>query len=131
MDLRKGTKTPGEREDEEAERLVRPSPKIKPPRRDLRREDMHVDKDPDKKPDKDLSKNFKDIGGSVATRVLERWARKTDPEMERRLRERVQQKNQKVKVRSKGTGKNVSVSKDRLSTRPDAYEEVKDQPKSQ
>ena len=32
------TKTNPEREDEEAERLVRPLPKVKPPRHDRRRE---------------------------------------------------------------------------------------------
>lgn len=58
------TKTPGEREDEEAERLVRPSPKLKPPRDDRKREKMQVESDPDLKgSDKDLSLNYKDVGG--------------------------------------------------------------------
>jgi hypothetical protein len=50
--FRQATKTRGEREDEAAEHLVRPSPKKKPPRHDLRRE--HVDEattDPDLKSD--------------------------------------------------------------------------------
>ena len=65
------TKSPGQREDEETERLVRPSPKIKPPRHDRRREisrpekDPDTDGDPDLKGDPDLSMNYKDIGGSV------------------------------------------------------------------
>lgn len=58
------TKTPGEREDEEAERLSRPSPKKKPPRDDSKRERMDADKDPDLSTyDKDLSLNYKDVGG--------------------------------------------------------------------
>lgn len=61
-----GTKERHERETEEAERLVRPLPKVKPPRRDKRREDMQVDKDPDlSKKDEDLSKNRREIGGST------------------------------------------------------------------
>ena len=41
---RHAVKTYTEREDAEAERLVRKSPKLKPPRRDRRREDMQPDK---------------------------------------------------------------------------------------
>jgi hypothetical protein len=65
-----GTKDRSEREDEEVERLVRPLPKIKPPRRDRRREQVQVDKDPDidedpdTKKNKDKSMNFREIGGS-------------------------------------------------------------------
>lgn len=72
MDIQ-STKTMPEREDEEAERLVRSDPKYKPPRRDRRRERM--DTDPDEEQDPDLSKNYKDIGGSVGV-VLLRWAKK-------------------------------------------------------
>jgi len=66
------TKTPAEKEDEEAERMVRPAPKLKPPRQDLRRNRVQPD-DPDVKTegadkDKDLSKNYK--------RVAARWLRK-------------------------------------------------------
>ncbi len=54
------TKTPGEREDEEANRLVRPDPKVKPPRRDLRRERIKPEEDPDLDwKDPDLSLNYK------------------------------------------------------------------------
>jgi hypothetical protein len=66
------TKTDAEREDEEAERLVRQSPKLKPPRKDRRRERME-DGDPDTdEDDKDTSMNRKDIGASrrVTTRFL-------------------------------------------------------------
>ena len=62
---RRATKTEPEREDEEAERLVKPLPKKNPPRRDRRRERMKPDSDPDvEDPDPDMSKNYKDIGGS-------------------------------------------------------------------
>jgi hypothetical protein len=60
------TKDLHEREEEEAERLVRPLPKVKPPRHDLRREQVEAEHDPDMgKSDKDLSKNRREIGGST------------------------------------------------------------------
>ena len=57
------TKTQAEREDREAERLVRPSPKLKPSRDDSKRKRVQVD-DPDTSEarDKDLSLNYKDNG---------------------------------------------------------------------
>lgn len=75
------TKTKPEKEDEEAERLVRPSPPKKPPRKDLRRErvkegDPDVDAG-DRGDDDDLSLNYK--------RVARRWvagAKKKDQEPE-------------------------------------------------
>lgn len=61
-----GTKDLHEREEEEAERLVRPLPKVKPPRHDRRREQVEVERDPDlNKTDKDLSRNRREIGGST------------------------------------------------------------------
>lgn len=61
-----GTKDLHTREEEEAERLVRPLPKIKPPRHDRRRERVEVERDPDlNKTDKDLSRNRREIGGST------------------------------------------------------------------
>ena len=66
------TKTPAEKEDDEIERLVRPAPKLKPPRQDLRRERVEPDdsdvetEGADK--DNDLSKNYK--------RIAARWLRK-------------------------------------------------------
>ncbi len=69
------TKTNPEREDGEAERLIRPLPKFKPPRYDRRREQMSVDENTDEKKDPDMSKNYKDIGGAV----LHRWAKKNVP----------------------------------------------------
>ena len=58
------TKSDGEREEEEVERLSRPSPKKKPPRDDSKRERVEVERDPDVDTyDKDLSQNYKDVGG--------------------------------------------------------------------
>jgi hypothetical protein len=60
------TKDTEDRFDEEADRLVRPSPRKKPPRHDKRRERVNVDTDPDlSERDPDMSLNYKDVGGSV------------------------------------------------------------------
>ena len=57
------TKTDAEREDAEAARLVRPAPKLKPPRDDSRRERVRVDDpDTDVARDRDMSLNYKDNG---------------------------------------------------------------------
>lgn len=65
--LKTATKTDAEREDEATEKLVKPSPKKKPPRKDLRNERVESEDDPDlDTDDDDLSLNFK----KVATRVL-------------------------------------------------------------
>src|SRR5271170_1917426 len=72
------TKDRYELETDESNRLVRPSPKVKPPRRDKRRETMDpdrdpdIDDDPDIAHDKDLSLNYKNIGGSIVGRVISR-----------------------------------------------------------
>lgn len=62
--MRVAKKSPGQRGDDEARRLVRTPPKVKPPRHDRRREHMDDDPDPDLKDsdaqDKDLSLNYKD-----------------------------------------------------------------------
>lgn len=75
-----GTKTESEKSDEEAERLISPSPKNKPPRTDKDRRRVKIDdKDIDKDPDinsKDTSMNYKVIGGSlggVVTRIASRY----------------------------------------------------------
>jgi hypothetical protein len=75
---RQGTKTPGEREDEETERLVRPTPKVKPSRHDRKREQVDATPDPDlsSEKDKDLSLNYKDLAASVAARWVEAGAAK-------------------------------------------------------
>lgn len=114
---RRATKDHVERETEETERLVRPSPKVKPPRHDKRRELVDPDKDPDlDTSDKDLSKNFKDIGGSIGDRVLKRWAADEAPA-----------KPKKVKVRSKETGWVGWISEDSLKSHAGDYEPVKDE----
>jgi len=63
---RVGTKTPAEREDDQAERLVRPSPKKKPPRMDLRRERV-------KEKDPDTDTKDPDTTASIAARVATRY----------------------------------------------------------
>ena len=68
--LKKATKSDAEKEQEEAERLVRKSPKKKPPRKDKERSRVEVE-DPDTDTeDKDLSMNYKDIGGSVVLAAM-------------------------------------------------------------
>lgn len=104
----RATKTVPEREDEEADRLVRPAPKDKPPRRDRRREQVQVDDDPDKEKDPDTSKNYKDIGGSV----VRRWAKK-----------------KLIRVRDRKTGEPVNVSPKTLKEKSDQYEEIKPEEK--
>ncbi len=96
--MKVATKERTQWEDEEAERLVRPAPKQKPPRHDRRRERMNVDPDIDEDPD--LAK--------IAARV-------------------VAQVQDRVPARSKETGDIVFVSPDTLRERPNEYEEVKDE----
>jgi hypothetical protein len=73
------TKDTYEREGDEASRLVRPAPKVKPPRLDKRREVTHSDRDPDTsgdpdlKGDRDMSLNYKNVGGSLVERVAGRY----------------------------------------------------------
>jgi DNA topoisomerase IB len=62
---KKATKTPAEKEDEAAAELVKPAPKHKPPRHDLRRERVQID-DPDvgyngADKDRDLTLNYKRV----------------------------------------------------------------------
>lgn len=107
MDLR-ATKTHSERVDDEAERLVRPAPKDKPPRRDLRRERVEIEDGTEKK-DKDLSLNFKDIGGSLQERITWRFLSAKTP---------------RIKVRLRETGKVVNVSEETLKAEPGKYEKI-------
>jgi len=110
---RVGTKDHVERETEEAERLVRPAPKVKPPRHDKRRERMDVDTDPDlDTTDKDLSKNYKTIGGSLASRVLQRWAKED---------------LLSVRLKADPSSKVVQVSQNTLKENPGKYELIKDE----
>ena len=75
LQIKVGTKSPAEREDEEVERLVRRNPTKKPPRHDLRRERIRVEDDPDiedlgQEGDKDISRNFKRVGSELISSVI-------------------------------------------------------------
>lgn len=68
MSVKTAVKTHAENEDDEAQKLVRESPKLKPPRHDLRNERMEHDKDPDmggtgasEGGDRDLTLNYKRV----------------------------------------------------------------------
>lgn len=68
LEGRVATKSEGEKQDAEADRLVRPAPKKKPPRHDLRRERVETEDDtgkPNAENDRDLSQNYK--------KVADRW----------------------------------------------------------
>lgn len=112
------TKDHYERENEETERLIRPSPKVKPPRKDKRRELVEPDKDPDlDQKDPDLSMNYKDIGGSMSARVL------TRAHVRARALLADDQSN-KVKVKHKETGWTGWVNKETLKEKGNEYEVV-------
>lgn len=71
------TKTDGEKEDEGAERLVRPAPKDKPPRHDLHQEKVkESDPDLDTKDD-DLSLNYKKVAYNIEA-INKRQQKKND-----------------------------------------------------
>ncbi len=98
------TKTPYERQQEEDERLVRPNPSDKPPRRDLRRERVQPERDPDSgdsSDQKDRSHNYKNIGGSVVTATKDR-----------------------IPAKNRATGETVMISPDTLKEKPGEYEPV-------
>lgn len=97
-----------EREEREDERLIRPSPKAKPPRKDLERGRVQPDRsdDPDEKQDqKDRSTNYKDAVVRVMCRYAEAAA-------------------EKVTVRRKKDDKVVVVNRETLKTEGGAYEEI-------
>lgn len=66
---RVGTKTQSEREDEDVERLVKPAPKKKPPRHDLRQNKVREDDGDLDTSDDDLSLNYKNSAQRVAMAV--------------------------------------------------------------
>ncbi len=106
---REATKTDLQKQDEEFERLVRPSPKLKPPRHDLRRERVDFESDPDNDDSsdkKDRSRNFKDIGGSIIARLVRRA------------------RDERIPAKSRETGKIVQISPNTLKERPGEYEVV-------
>lgn len=106
MTCRWATKTHHEREEEEAERLVRPSPKIKPPRRDLRRETVDVEETSDKEDDSDTSLNYKTIGGSLVERVVQRFG------------------TEWVRVKNRDKDRVTRVTPETLKENPELYEKV-------
>ncbi len=125
------TKDPYELETEETERLVRPAPKVKPPRHDRRRDtvddvcDPDIDTDPDIARDKDLSLNFKNIGGSMHPMAL-RVARRFRADIDRSSVEHASEtkhpehpdddesKSELINVVRKEDGKHVQVSEETL-----------------
>lgn len=123
--VRLATKTPGEREDEEASRLVRPAPKKKPPRRDRRRERMETttESDPDLN-GKDKSLNYKVIGGSTSRRVVARYFARTgaDAPPSPPQPPRPRKKSDKIPARSRETGEKVYVTRETLKKEPGKYE---------
>jgi hypothetical protein len=106
MTLRWATRDTHEREEDEAERLVRPAPKVKPPRHDRRRNTIEPEDDSDEEGDGDLSLNFKTIGGSVAQRVVQRFA------------------TEWVRVRNRDKDHVTRVTPETLKEQPDLYEKV-------
>lgn len=80
--FKSATKTTSEKEDEAVDALIKPSPKKKPPRKDLKKRRVDVG-DPDLDgQDDDLSRNYKKVAVRVAmaVRVAERFAAKTKKE---------------------------------------------------
>lgn len=105
-----GTKTRAEREDEEAERLIRRSPKVKPPRRDLRRE---IIQETDRDKERDLVKKKEEGEGEVEKKAFS-------------LIRSLFAKGELVPVKRKEDNKVVNVSKETLTTNPSEYEKVED-----
>ena len=91
---RTATLSDSEKEDRESARLVRQSPKLKPPRKDKERgrvKDTDPDTDPDETQDrKDRSNNFKDASARVALRFL-----LGDPTIRLAANKRQRKKNEK------------------------------------
>lgn len=122
MDVR-ATKDHYERETEETERLVRPAPKVKPPRDDKKREDVRerdpdTDGDPDLKGDPDMSVNYKNVGGSLADRVLARFATEPKDEQDK------PKSHKWVKVRNKELDVGTRVRPNTLMEEPSLYEKT-------
>jgi Fe-Mn family superoxide dismutase len=86
---RTATKTEGERQDDEAERLVKPAPKNKPPRKDLKRrrvQDSDTTTDADADQDrKDRSQNYKDARLEVGQKWKVSDPTEADPSQADRL----------------------------------------------
>lgn len=116
MDLR-ATKDQYERESDEAERLVRPAPKVKPPRHDRRRNTIKPDDDPDlegnkAEDDPDLSLNYKGRS-AAATRIYLRYCLS-------------KAKQDWIAVTNTETGEDTRVTKETLKKEPGKYKVKKD-----
>jgi hypothetical protein len=107
------TKTRAEREQEEDERLVRPKPSDKPPRHDLRREQVRPESDPDAddaSDKKDRSRNYKTMAAvDLATRY--RIARR--PEI-------------RIPAKNRETGRIVMIAPSTLKEQSGKYQKVDD-----
>lgn len=121
------TKDTHEREEAEAERLIRPSPKDKPPRKDLRRQTTDADRDPDTsgdpdlKGDPDMSLNYKNVGGSMVDRVVHRYA---GARSKLKQLKPVRRTMKYVTVLDKQEKKTVSVPETTLKNNPSKYQVV-------
>ncbi len=75
--LKQATKTPAEREDDAIGELVKPSPKLKPPRDDLRKKRIDIDpnetKEPPPDPDKVATTYLEALPATVASRWQDRF----------------------------------------------------------
>lgn len=114
------TKDTYEHEADEAERLVRPAPKVKPPRHDKKREtvnerDSDTSSDPDLKGDPDMSLNYKSVGGSLVERVAARFAAEKDDKPK---------SNQWVRVRNRQLDVGTRVKPETLKEKPGVYEKT-------
>lgn len=90
---KKATLSDSEKEERESARLVRQSPKLKPPRKDKERgrvKDTDPNTDPDEAQDqKDRSRNYKDASARVALRYLLAVATATNPAPQEREKRKV------------------------------------------
>jgi hypothetical protein len=124
------TKDRYEEETEESERLIHPAPKVKPPRHDKRRERMNPDRDPDIADDpdiahdKDLSLNYKNVGGSLAGRVLSRHLGFDPLTLNVASRFFKADTDRKVQVVKKDTGLSSEISQKWYDTHKSEYELV-------
>ena len=132
------TKSRTEKEEEEAERLVRPSPKYKPPRRDLERgrvRDPDEEQDADTKQDqKDRSLNYKDSAARVGLRFLMTGAaerQRSTGSPRTRKREKTQRRPEMVSMWSTEANRIVPVSAEAVKANPGKYTVPTDEQKAQ
>lgn len=115
------TKTTSEKEDEAVDALIKPSPKKKPPRKDLKKRRVDLG-DPDlDTTDDDLSRNYKKVAVRVAmaVRVADRFAAKTKQEyVDQKAKEKAEAdkkpSSHKQKSDEARTERTLSKKKDKL-----------------